>query len=277
MQTILILKGLHDPRQLIDAIAQRWAGNGYRVLTHYGSENLPKADIVLLHVDMTEIPLFYAERLKAYPLVLNRNVLDISKSAFSELLVTRNDTYGGPVIVKTDANCGGKPETRIRRRSRTFRWPKLLFCRAGSNWVKTGHLNPYEYPIYDNKTLVPLEVWENPKLIVERFLPEKEDDLYYIRYYMFLGDQGWAARFGSKNPIVKFSSRVTQEERVSVPDELIALRKRLGFDYGRFDYVERDGLPIVFDINKTVGGYNSCAEYATELDILAQGISYFGK
>lgn len=277
MKTILILKGRHDPLQLIDAIARRWEDNGCRVLTHYGYQNLPPADIVILHVDLTEIPAIYPERLAAYPLVLNRNVLNISKSMCSDRLVTRDDAYEGPVIVKTDANCGGIPEVRARRSSRTFRWPKFLCCRNGRNWGKRGHLQPSDYPVYDTKTLVPSGVWENPKLIVEQFLPEKKDGLYYVRYWMFLGDRGWAARFGSKNPIVKFSNRVTPEERVPVPEELTALRRRLGFDYGRFDYVVRDGRPIVFDINKTVGGYHNCAAYAAELDMLAEGIKDFGK
>ena len=74
MQTILILKGRHDPLQLIDAIAPRWACNGYRVLTHHGYQNPPLADIAILHVDLTEIPAVYPKSLRAYPLVLNRNV-----------------------------------------------------------------------------------------------------------------------------------------------------------------------------------------------------------
>ena len=277
MQTILILKSPHDHLYLIDAIAERWPDNGYQVLTHYGFENLPTADIVILHVDLTKIPPMYLERLKAYPLVLNRSVLDISKSAFSERLVTRDEAYDGPVIVKTDANYGGQPEAHGRKLSRTYRWSKLFFCRGTINWAKTASLNPLDYPIYNNKDLVPRKVWKNPHLIVERFLPETEGDLYYVRYWMFLGDQGWAARFGSKKPIVKFHCRVTPEERVPVPDELVALRKQLGLDYGRFDYVVRDGIPIVFDINKTVAGYDNCAGYAAELDILAKGIRMYEK
>ena len=169
------------------------------------------------------------------------------------------------------------PEIRIRRRLQTFRWPKFLFFPSENDWRKKGHLQPSDYPIYADKNSVPTGVWENPNLVVEKFLPEKKGDLYYVRYWMFLGERGWAARFGSKNPIVKFSNRSTADERVPVPDELVDLRKRLGFDYGRFDYVVRDGRPIVFDINKTVAGYKNCAEYAAELDMLAEGIRSFGQ
>jgi hypothetical protein len=225
---------------------------------------------------MTEIPPQYSECLEAYPLVLNRNVLDISKSVISEYLA-RDEPYDGPVIVKTDANYGGMPEVHTRRCSRAIRWPKFFLCLSASSWRKKGHLKPSGYPIYAGKAFVPSGVWDNPNLVVERFLPEQQNGLYYIRYWMFLGDQGWAARFGSKDPVVKFSNRVTPDERVPIPDELVALRKRLGLDYGRFDYVVRDGLPIVFDTNKTVGGFNNCAGYAAELDVLAEGIRSFGQ
>jgi hypothetical protein len=34
---------------------------------------------------------------------------------------------------------------------------------------------------------------------------------------------------------------------------VLALRKQLGFDMGKFDYVIYEGKPVVFDTNKTVG------------------------
>ncbi|HEX2882002.1 MAG TPA: hypothetical protein VHO25_20930, partial [Polyangiaceae bacterium] len=34
---------------------------------------------------------------------------------------------------------------------------------------------------------------------------------------------------------------------------VLALRKKLGFDMGKFDYVIHEGKPVVFDTNKTVG------------------------
>lgn len=275
MQKILILKGRYDPPQIIDAIAQRWTDNGFIVLTHYGFKKLPAADMVILHVDQTEVPHSYVDRLMAYPVVLNRRMLNISKARFSRILVTQNDTYIGPVIVKSNANCGGMPEVRFKRRFGKFHFPLRLYANFRVDLATTKWLYPLNYPIFNDRTLVPAGVWENPNLIAERFLPEKENGLYYIRYWMFLGDRGWAARFGSKNPIVKFSRRVTPEEQVAVPDELKALRKKIGIDYGRFDFVVHDGLPIVFDVNKTVGGYKDRASFASEIDMLAKGISSY--
>ena len=36
-----------------------------------------------------------------------------------------------------------------------------------------------------------------------------------------------------------------------MPDELVALRQRLGFDFGKFGYLVYDDRAIVFDVNKT--------------------------
>jgi len=274
VREILVLKGPHDRLYLLDAIAERWAATGDRVTVHHGYENLPAADIVILHVDMTRVPPRYAEQLKSFPVVLNRNVLDISKSVFSKLMVTQDCSYDGPVIVKTDNNFGGKPEARVRRMSNRFKWPRT-FRRSGTNWSKTAQLDPQSYPIFANKSQVPLGAWKNPNLIVQQFLPEVEDNIYYTRYWMFLGDRGWASRFGSEQPIVKFKNRITPEERINIPQELVEMRREFGFDYGRFDFVIHNNEVIVFDINKTVGGYNNCAAYASELDTLAEGLDAF--
>ncbi len=272
MAKLLILKGLHDGLYVIDAIAERWADAGTQIIVHYGYENLPEADVVILHVDLTRVPRQYAEQLRAYPVVLNRHVLDISKSSFSKLLVSPNDAYNGPVIVKTDNNFGGKPESRMRRRSRVPCGPQAHSVKNGRNWEQTKWLDPHAYPVFSEKSQVPPGVWKNPSLVVQQFLPEKIDNIYYTRYWMFLGDSGWAARYGAEKPVVKFEGKITPEEPVQIPDELVSLRRTLGLDYGRLDYVIHNNEVVLFDINKTVGGYASCASYAKELDLLAKGI-----
>ena len=45
--------------------------------------------------------------------------------------------------------------------------------------------------------------------------------------------------------------RVLRRVPVPVPEELRAWRHRLGFDYGKFDFVVRDGVPILLDVNRT--------------------------
>ena len=54
-----------------------------------------------------------------------------------------------------------------------------------------------------------------------------------------------------RDPVVKAASTVKKEDLQTVPDSLRAERERLGFDFGKFDYVERDGEVFLLDANKT--------------------------
>lgn len=270
MKRILILTNIlkQNSCYLIDALACRWRKNGYEVVKHCGIKNSPDADIVILHVDATIVADEYAKCLSKYPVVLNRNVTDISKVMISSNILKQNDTYLGPVIIKTNANSGGLPEaTRIK-----YYYSKLAIKR---NWGKVAVLNPLKYPIFESKESVPIAVWKNENLLVEKFLPERADGLFFLRYWIFLGDKGWAGRFGAKEPIVKFGNMATKDDHVPVPDELKIVRKKLGFDYGRFDYVEHNGKTVLFDVNKTVGGAHHLDAYSTKLDLLASGINDF--
>ena len=263
MKTILILKEIVKPNwlYLIDAIALRWKKLGYEVLTHYGTKNVPDADIVILHVDSTIVPHKFVECLAKYPVVLNRSVLDISKTMISRNILRQGDDYSGPVIVKTNANFGGVPEATFNRISFKKKWWSERLFTLKRNWAKIDVLNPDKYPIFKNKESRPVGVWKNKNLIVEKFLPERMNGLFFLRYWIFFGEQGWTGRFGETNPIVKFGAMATKDESVAVPDELRILRKRLGFDYGRFDYVVNDGETVVFDVNKTLGGAHHLDDY----------------
>lgn len=280
MKTIMILKNTHNPKRsyVIDALAVRWIKMGYEVVTHYGTKNLPHADIVILHVDKTIVPDEYAECLSQYPVVLNRNVLNISKSLISKNMVRPEEDYSGPVIIKTNANFGGVREAREKnifpKKKRWWRW----LLKMKPNWEKIDELNPHHYPIFKNKESIPAGVWKNKNLIVEKFLPEIENGLFFLRYWVFLGEQGWAGRFGAKKQIIKFRKRVTKDVLVPVPDELKIVRKKLGFDYGRFDFVEHNGKTVLYDVNKTLGaggGAQQLEAYSAQLDILANGINGF--
>ncbi len=270
MKTILILKGPGEGVMLVDALALRWTQAGHRVITHHGPKGLPDADIVVLHVDATRIPLAYLRRLRAYPAVVNGGAVDISKPQYSKQVVRADDDYQGPVIVKTKLNFGGIPEQQRRGRVR-----RLLHGVRRRGWKHLDSLDPLDYPIFDRKRDVPAGAWSNPNLMVERFVPEKEGELFFVRYWIFFGDQGWACRFGSQTPIAKFHTRVTAEEPVPVPGELVELRRRLGVDYGRIDYVQHHGKVVVFDVNKTLGGGGDQSEYAHGLDAMASGIDHF--
>lgn len=275
MKTILLLKEIHIPRVkfLIDVIANRWADMGYRVISHFGSESLPAADIVVLHVDKTVIPAKFTEVLEKFPVVLNRNIIDISKKRISSNILRQEDVYSGPVIVKTNANFGGLPEFNYRR------FTEKIWIKPGGSRKKLTEiekLDPNNYPIFRKKENVPDGIWHNPNLVVEKFLPEMQDGMFFLRYYVFLGNKGWAARFGSKVPIAKFTTMATPEESLEVPSELQELRREMGFDYGRFDYVEHNGKSVILDVNKTLGGAHHVDKYKKQLDLLASGIKAFG-
>lgn len=280
MKTIMILKNDHNPNRfyLIDALAQRWMKMGYKVVTHYGTKNLPSADIAILHIDKTIVPDEYSECLSQYSIVLNRNALDISKSLISKNMVRPEEDYSGPVIIKTNANFGGVREAREKSPSqKEKKWLRWLL-KMKPNWEKIDSLNPHKYPIFKNKKSIPAGVWTNKNLIVEKFLPEIENGLFFLRYWIFFGEQGWAGRFGAKKPIIKFRKRVTKDELIPIPDELKLVRKKLGFDYGRFDFVQHDGKPVLYDVNKTLGvgrGAQQLEAYSAQLDILASGINGF--
>jgi hypothetical protein len=270
VKRILILGDMFGWRRryLVDALALRWREAGHRIITRRTLRHLPDADVVILHVDRTVVPGRISDCLKSYPVVLNRHAVDISKRVISRQLVAPGDDYAGPVVVKTDANCGGLPEKLLSR---------YLPTRLGRGraWAKVATMRPDRYPVFADKAEVPPGVWENPALIVERFLPERRNDLYYLRYWIFLGGKGWAGRLGSRHPIVKFGNAVTPEEPVEVPDALKAWRTGLGFDFGRFDFVVHDGEVILLDVNKTIGGTHRMNENKDRLDYLATGIEDF--
>jgi hypothetical protein len=107
--------------------------------------------------------------------------------------------------------------------------------------------------------------------VVERFLPEQRGDLYYCRMYTFLGDFEMHEELSSYAPIVKGSNVISKVPDAPNPD-IVALRHRLGFDYGKFDYVVRDGRTILLDANRTPGVPGDREKTAKKAAQLAGGI-----
>jgi hypothetical protein len=104
-------------------------------------------------------------------------------------------------------------------------------------------------------------------------LPERTGEgLYALRGWMFLGDKSYGYRLLSSHPLVKVGSMLAHEPLSDVPEELTALRAKLKFDFGKFDYVVHDGRAIVLDTNKTP---TYSGEETPRLRSLAQGIEAF--
>jgi len=221
-----------------------------------------EADLVIPHIDLSVRPEAYRQLLNSTSMVVNRNVTDIRKRSFSRNLVSLDDDYDGPVIVKTDANHGGKPEKNVLRRlplrtriSSTWQQAAYLLRRLASTrslslLAYARALPPHGYPVYPSKHEVPPGAFSNPDLVVERFMPEKEGSLYYVRVYEFMGSEGFAIRVGSEHPVVK-GVKSKHPEFIPVDQSIVAARHALGLDYGKLDYVIHEGKAVLLDVNPT--------------------------
>lgn len=244
MATIVILehgmqRGCGMP-YMVYTFTERWRADGHQVLIHYGAEAPPPGDIAILNVDATVTPPEYRALLSRYRRVINGSVLDISKRSYSQLLLTRESDWPGPVIVKTNANFGGLVDQYIRQEERKLGLPHSV---AASPLLR-------DYPVYASLREVPAESWADPGLVVERFMPERSGDLYYLRMWIFMGSAERNTRYGATDPLVK-AANIGEPEMLPVPDELRLWRMRLGFDFGKFDYVYSGGRYWLLDANRT--------------------------
>jgi hypothetical protein len=224
---------------MVYAFAERWRARGHSVFVHHGTGEPPPGDVAINNVDLTVVPPDYQRLFARYPRVINRAVLDVSKSRFSQDLLTPAAAWGGPVIVKTEANFGGKPEHLLRAVARE----KGLACDIPAGPLADG------YPTYPSLREVPPAAWRTPGLMVERFLPERDERGYYLRVWIFLGTRETSSRWRAQHPIIK-AEHLLEREEVPVPQELRNWRKRLGFDFGKFDYVRHGDRFVLLDVNR---------------------------
>lgn len=246
---------------LLGLLMAEWRRMGFEVQVLRGIDKYVPADLLIPHLDLTVIPPSYLSFMQRYPRVINASVVDISKSRVSSNLLERNASYRGPAIVKTDLNFGGVPELRLRSRRRAglAEYVDKLAASIGKKltgevpWRYVKQLKTSEYRIFPAFRDVPSSIFKNRHLVVERFLPERVDGSYAVRYYWFCGDREISYRLISAQPIIKVSNAIRLEE-VAVPPELRLMRRRLGFEFGKFDYVVKDDEVVLFDANRTPGG-----------------------
>ncbi|MBI4747180.1 MAG: hypothetical protein HY774_01725 [Acidobacteria bacterium] len=241
---------------VITSLAEYWREADYEVIFIFGVRQYYPADLILVHVDLSVVPDEYLHFAQQYPIVLNGNVKDIRKSTFSQNLVQPGDAYEGKVIVKTDLNYAGRPEqmvpcSRTDSRSGILKWITSRFRSEAESHLPRFE-TPHDYQVYDTLREVPEVFLTSQNFIVEKFLPEMEDDLFFVRYLRFLGDRTNAVRLGATSPIVNGRTQVFREI-IEPHAEIVELRHKLKFDYGKFDYVLHGGHPILLDTNKTIG------------------------
>lgn len=223
--------------------ARFWRERGHKVYLQCGTTSPPPGDIAMLHVDLTTIPAAYLEMAGQYRRVINLGVSDISKRCFrGDDILTRDSDWAGPVIVKTNANFGGRIDQYIRE--------GLVQLGEVVDVAAAPVLD--DYPVYPRLGEVPELFWASADFVVEKFTPEQDSRGYYMRVWVFLGDRERSMRYRSDAQVIK-SSNFLDGEPVPVPDELRVWRDRLGFDFGKFDYVVHDGRCVLLDINRTPG------------------------
>jgi hypothetical protein len=275
----------YQNRYFVRLMIPRWEAMGFRVEVLTELSPFVPADIALMHVDLSVVPDVCNRLAECYPVVLNGRVTDIRKRLFSELLLGRDEEYSGSVIVKTDWNCGGWRELRRdalespfaplfrHLRLEDFVCRKLEQLDARRPWRSRRRLPYGSYPVYAHRDLVPAGVWENPNLLVERFVAERQGDLYCCRHWLFFGPQEVHRRTMSRDPVVKADAQLEGIED-PVPEQLRAIRQRLGFDYGKFDYGLVDGRVILYDVNRTPGHTADVTRHAQTLEVLSEGIRH---
>ena len=99
---------------------------------------------------------------------------------------------------------------------------------------------------------MPVGCFDREELVVERFVPERDGDLYCVRTYQFLGERETTVRIASRERVVSTRNHC-RVEAVEVDPRIASLRREMGFDYGKFDYVLWQGEPVLLDANKTTG------------------------
>ena len=262
---------LESHSYLLNLLIDAWRKSGIEIVVLRGADRFQAAEALILHVDLTVVPQDYVAFSKRYPVVINGRVHDISKRRISANLLRVGDPYQGEVIVKTDRNCGGLRERMKERRGLLKRVYKRL------PWSWTGKLSPESYPIFPSPAAVPRAVWYNPRLVVERYLPEREGEYYCLRQWIFFGDRQVNQCVFSPEPIVKSRNVIHREYDVPIPDALRAMRSKLGFDYGKFDYVLVNGEVALLDANRTpfASRNNPSPRLSAIVDELAQGLDAF--
>lgn len=252
---VVLTHALQGPAEgyFIRALAKIWEAEGRHVTLHQGlAKAPPAADGLMVHVDLTVTPADYLAAALPYAFRFNDRAGDIGKQRVSRNLVTPDDSYRGPVIVKTEANAAGLPERRIAdaTEGRLARVARALGDRLPARWVH--RYPPLRYPHFARKADVPAWVWRRQDLVVERLLTQRHGEGYRLNSAFFFGRHWIVSPCVAPVPVVKYDF-VTEllPLHETVPSAVVEAAARLGLDWGKIDYVEVDGDAHVLDANRT--------------------------
>lgn len=254
-------------RFLLQDLLRVLRGRGHTVEITIGPDRKADADAAILHIDCSVVPQAYRALADAYPVTVNGKAVDITKRLVSGAGVGPDSDWSGPVIVKSNYNSGGRGEHYHNREAR-----------------RRGHAKPHPdvdgmlgYELYDTLAQVPDASWNNPSIVVERMIPEPDPQGYAMRSWIFFGDRERCTRYVGPKPIIKGADIIAREP-APVPDEIREARQRLGFDYGKFDFVVFDGKGILLDANRTPGSSRNLGKMLRTANVeLAKGFDGFLK
>jgi hypothetical protein len=264
---------------IVDHLARYWREDGHDVVYLFGTKSYAPADLILVHVNLSVVPDEYLAFASRYPIALNGRLRDIRKSVVSTNLVRANDSWKGPVIVKTELNYAGKPERSMKLRWRE-KYPRLWRVASRATTWFTGQEEQADfadYLIFETAKDAPPEFFTRPDVVVERFLPERENDLFHLRMCQVLGDRVICTRVASRVPVIKAGMSVSSQP-VEPHPEVEQWRKQFNLDYGKMDYLVHDGRAVLIDVNKTTGASKRVADAPLQemRRRLAEGLySYF--
>jgi hypothetical protein len=265
MATIVVLTHALDRFEersyLVRGLFPTWEALGHRVVLRAGVFEDTPGDVLLQHVDASVVPPEYRATAARFRTTVNGRVADVRKRVVSRSLVQRGDDWPGAVVVKADLNCGGIPE----------RMHDLAAIRRGLEPPHRAGPVVERYEVLPSWRAVPERVWDDPRLVVERFLPERDEHGYWLRVWVFLGDRERCHRYAAREPIVK-GARVLSREPAPIPDEIRAERARIGLDFGKIDFVVHEGRPVLLDANPTPGAPPTSARSSAAAAALAAGI-----
>lgn len=232
---------------LIRVLADIWRERGEMV--SFGETPPRHTDATIVHTDYSQVDFDFLNLATPGVPLINGNAINILKSNVSQMLLAPDSKWDGPVLIKTNANAHAGEEYAYHG----LDVPRLLKIFAGRviPWQWTGELPFRQYPILDSMKHVPQWVWDDNRVVVEKFRPERDGELYVLRLWMFFGDKGYCMKVRGELPIVKSRKLVSVELVNDVPPEVVAVRKKLGLDFGKIDFVMHDGKALVFDVNKT--------------------------
>lgn len=226
---------------LLSRILRRAETMGHTWRAVRGARPCP-GDVALLHVDATVVAPEYLDLAAGFSRALNFDTVDLSKRKVSDAVVSPDSDWSGPVIIKSDLNFSGYRECEHNR----------MAARRGAPPPHPGATFTPAFTVLNHIGEVPDTVWRDPSRVVERFVPETAPEGYAMRVWLFMGARERCMRHVSSSPIIK-GANTLRIEHVEAPPALREKRRRLGFDYGKLDYVEHDGEVILIDANRTPG------------------------